>query len=306
MVLVFATSDKGGTGRSVTSCNLAYRKAIQGDDVCYVDFDFGSPTAGAIFEIGAAETGVERNGTHSCLQGRSAEPVRLDVWSTSDRTDLRARPTDSGQLVLFPGDRGGGEFPMGGEVIRRCTELFLRLDEEFDICIVDLSAGRSHAIDAALEISGQGEMGAVTTRWTIYHRWTKQHIVAAADLVFGERGVLKNGVAYGHDEGLLRDSIRFVRTAVLDPGSPELAGIRPAQSAWLRDCNRDLQELAARHSLGRSVVLGQTPMDPVLQWREQLITNADVTATHIANSATAEAFDDLAKRLTLDTAWESL
>jgi hypothetical protein len=306
MVLVFATSDKGGTGRSVTSCNLAYRNAVHGDDVCYVDFDFGSPTSGAIFEIGRAETGVERDGTHSYLQGRCAEPVRLDVWTASDRLDLRTRPRDSGQLVLFPGDRGGGEFPMGPDVIRRCTELFLRLDEEFDVCIVDLSAGRSHAIDAALEVTGQPEMSSVTTRWTIYHRWTKQHIVAASDLVFGERGVLKNGIAYGHDEIRLRDSIRFVRTAVLDLSSPELAQIRPAQSTWLRECNRDLTELAARYSLGRSVLLGQTPMDPVLQWREQLITDADVTATHIANRATAAAFDELAKRLTQDPVWESL
>ena len=48
-MLVFATSDKGGTGRSVTSCNIAYRLSLQGNDVVYLDFDFGSPTAGAIF-----------------------------------------------------------------------------------------------------------------------------------------------------------------------------------------------------------------------------------------------------------------
>ncbi|MFD1051900.1 hypothetical protein ACFQ1S_43240, partial [Kibdelosporangium lantanae] len=58
-MLVFATSDKGGTGRSVTSCNLVYRKSLQGSDVCYVDFDFGSPTAGAVFQIPAVETGTD-------------------------------------------------------------------------------------------------------------------------------------------------------------------------------------------------------------------------------------------------------
>ena len=44
-MFVFAASDKGGTGRSVTSSNLLYRSALQGNDVCYLDFDFGSPTA---------------------------------------------------------------------------------------------------------------------------------------------------------------------------------------------------------------------------------------------------------------------
>jgi hypothetical protein len=305
MVLVFATSDKGGTGRSVTSCNLAYRKACEGSDVCYVDFDFGSPTAGAIFEIGGIETGVQRDGTHSYLQRRSAEPVRHNVWTASDRTALD-RPDGAGQLVLLPGDRGGGEFAKTDGVVQRCTELFLRLDEEFDVCLVDLSAGRSYAIEAALEATGRPEMRAVRTRWVVYHRWTKQHIVAASDLVFGERGLLKTGVTCGHDEGLLRDSIRFVRTAVLDANTSEVGEFRPAQAAWLRDCNRDLQELAARLSLGRSVVLGQTPMDPVLQWREQLITDTDVDLTHIANTATLDAFKQLATRLTADSAWESL
>jgi septum formation inhibitor-activating ATPase MinD len=40
-MIVFATSDKGGTGRSVTSSNIVYRRALQGNDTCYVDFDFG-------------------------------------------------------------------------------------------------------------------------------------------------------------------------------------------------------------------------------------------------------------------------
>lgn len=30
-MLVFAASDKGGTGRSVTSANLAYQRALTGD-----------------------------------------------------------------------------------------------------------------------------------------------------------------------------------------------------------------------------------------------------------------------------------
>ena len=305
-MLVFATSDKGGTGRSVTGCNLAYRRALQGSDVCYLDFDFGSPTAGAIFEVVAAATGTERDGLHSFLLDRAAEPARLDVWSESDREVLRARPARSGQLVLLPGDRGGGEFPMSPEAVRRCTELFLRVEEEFDLCLVDLSAGRSHAIDMALRATAQPALRGTTARWLVFHRWTRQHIVAAAGLVFGDHGLLKTGARHGHQERALRDSIRFVRTAVQDPNSAELAHIRPAQAAWLQDCNRDLQELAARLGLGRSAVLGQTPLDPVLQWREQLISDADVSASHIANPATATAFDELAARLTDDAAWEGL
>src|SRR5207247_7135842 len=108
--LVFATSDKGGTGRSVTSSNMLYRRALHGSDVCYLDFDFGSPTAGAIFSVSGASRGVPTNGLHSYLQGRATEPVRVDVWTESDRESVRSRPLDAGQLVLLPGDVGGGQF----------------------------------------------------------------------------------------------------------------------------------------------------------------------------------------------------
>ncbi|MET0237998.1 MAG: SCO2523 family variant P-loop protein [Kibdelosporangium sp.] len=305
-MLIFATSDKGGTGRSVTGCNLAYRCALRGQDVCYLDFDFGSPTAGAIFEVESATTGTASGGLHSLLDGSITDPVRLNVWHDSDRQVLRAKPLAAGELVLFPGDRGRGEFSANPQVIRRCAQLFLRLDEEFDVCFVDLSAGRSYAIDIALEVTGKAELRSVTSRWLVFHRWTRQHIVAASELVFGEQGLIKTGVARGHDEDELRESIRFVRTAILDPDSPTLANMRPPQAVWLRECHQDLKKLAARNRLGLTAVLGEIPMDPVLQWREQLITDADMLNSRIANTATVAALDDLAQRLTDKTVWEGL
>jgi hypothetical protein len=306
VTLIFATSDKGGTGRSVTSCNMMYRRALQGDDVCYLDFDFGSPTAGAVFEVSSAMTGIEGNGLHSYLQGRVVEPRRLDLWSASDREELRIRPVGSGALTLLAGDRGGGEFALTEDVTRRCVDLFLRLEEEFDICLVDLSAGRSFAIDLALEVTGQRELSGITSRWLIFHRWTRQHIVAANGLAFGDQGIVRTGEKYGRTEQDMRDSMRFVRTAVLEPDSPLLTEISPTKSAWLRECDRDLQEWATRHDLGLSNVLGHTPLEPVLQWREQLISDGDVSTTRIANAATVDAFARLAKGLTDDSAWEGL
>ena len=47
-------------------------------------------------------------------------------------------------------------------------------------------------------------------------------------------------------------------------------------------------------------MLGAVPLDPVLQWREQLITDSDVWASHVANQATIEAFDSIAKKIVDD------
>jgi hypothetical protein len=305
-MLLLATSDKGGTGRSVTGCNLAYRRALQGGDICYLDFDFGSPTAGAVLQINSVVQGTAGGGLHSYLRGRVAEPQQLDVWSESERSSLRARPPGAGRLVLFPGDSGGGEFASDPDVVQRCTKLLLRLQEEFDFCLVDLSAGRSYATDIVLAATAEPELRPVVARWLVFHRWTRQHITAAADLVFGERGIVEAGTARGHDRRSLTSSIRFIRTLVMDPNSSDLAGLRAPQVAWLRDCNDDLQRLASKCGIGRTLVLGSVPLDPVLQWHEQLITDNDVVERQIANRQTVEAFTLLAQRLTDDEAWMGL
>jgi MinD-like ATPase involved in chromosome partitioning or flagellar assembly len=110
-VIVIATSDKGGTGRSVTGSNVAYRRALQGGDVCYVDFDFGSPTSGAIFGVSGLSRGTTTGrGSHSYLLGRAPDVEVCNVWQHSDRASLRERPPGTGRLSLLPGDSGGGEF----------------------------------------------------------------------------------------------------------------------------------------------------------------------------------------------------
>ncbi|MFF7328852.1 SCO2523 family variant P-loop protein [Streptomyces sp. NPDC090306] len=302
-MLVFAASDKGGTGRSVTSANLAYHRALAGDDVCYLDFDFGSPTASAVFDVPDARQASEDRGLHSYLVGEVGEPLRVDVWADTEHRVLRDRPAGSGRLVLMPGDLSGGEFATDQDTLRRCVDLLLRLNGEFDLIVVDLSAGRSYAVDMALEATSQRELSGVEARWLVFHRWTRQHVMAAASLVFGKRGIVAGGVARGHGEDDLRGSIRFVRAAVPDPESALWSQVSPTQSAWMRECDGDLKALASAQGIGYSTLLGSIPLEPVLQWREQLITDEDVLDSQIATVETWKALGELAARLTDDTYW---
>jgi hypothetical protein len=303
-MLIFSTSDKGGTGRSVTSCNIAYRRALQGDDVAYLDFDFGSPTAGAVFDIPDAERGTDRRGLHSYLQS-GAVPIELDVGADSVRESLRDMPPYAGRLVLLPGDEGGGEFGLKPELVKRCVQLFLRLEQQYAVTVVDLSAGRSYALELALQATAQPDMRHMVCRWLVFHRWTRQHIIAANGLVFGDRGMLDTGKTCGHEADVLRNAIRFVRTAVVD-FEMQQGPITPAQRSWLGEINRVLKDLAASRGLGLSALLGEVPLDPVLQWREQIISDADVQGTKIANQVTVDAFDRLAHKLSDESAWEGL
>jgi hypothetical protein len=301
-MLVFAASDKGGTGRSVTSCNLAYRLSMTGRNVAYLDFDFGSPTAGAIFEISKLERGTPNIGMHDVILRGDTNPDQFDVRVHSDRDDLKTLQARAGRLVLFPGNQGGAEFARQPDRVARCVDLFQRLDSDFHVCVVDLSAGRSSALGMVLAATATRELRTVQTRWLVFHRWTRQHIVAAANLVTGESGILRSAQEHGHAEDAIRSKIRFVRTAVPELRSPS-AATRPTQAKWLQTADRELNVLARHHHVGHNWLLGSTPVEPVLQWREQVITDADV-AKDIANAATVDAFNRLVKDLLDDREWE--
>ncbi|WP_433833820.1 SCO2523 family variant P-loop protein [Actinoplanes sp. CA-015351] len=298
-MLVFATSDKGGTGRSVTTSNVAYQSALAGNDVCYLDFDFGSPTAGSVFDVDSGRLGVHGGGLHSYLLGNVAEPHRIDVFAETERDSVKDRAYDAGRLILMPGDIGIGEFPSSPEQVRRCASLIKRLIGEFDICFVDLSAGRSYALQMALAAAKQ--LNGVKTRWLVYHRWTKQHVIAAAALVHGDHGILEAGEDLGFDREELLSSLRFVRTALVDPSRP---GLTSQQAVWISEWDGKLQTIAQAEGAGPLWLLHTVPLDPVLQWREQLITAHDVNNIGIANERTADAFKRLSELLLDDKAWE--
>jgi len=305
-MLVMATSDKGGTGRSVTSCNLAYQAALMGKNVCYLDFDFGSPTAGTVFSVETVARGTPHGGLHAYLRGTVDQAERVDVWRLSERQAIRNRPETAGELVLMPGDIDGGEFESTPDIVLRCVDLFLSLESEYDVIFVDLSAGRSHATQIVLEALTMPAFDTVDFRWLVYHRWTKQHIIAAEGLVYGGYGLIKTGTTLGHDEQRLHDSIRFVRTAVVYPDSDSLAGLTAPQVAWLHVCNDELHELAGSLRVGRTRMVGEIPLDPVLQWQEQILTSTDTRKRHIANLETVRAFIALCDQLLNVAEWAAL
>jgi hypothetical protein len=291
----------------VTATNIAYRLSLGGHDVAYLDFDFGSPTVGAIFQIPQVERGLSGgHGLHSYLQRRVTEPDSLNVMAGTSRRDLQKARSLPGRFVLFPGDQGGAEFGVedAERMTQRCLDLLLRLKQEYKVVVVDLSAGRSTALDLALRVTARPELRAEAVRWLVFYRWTFQHVVAANGLVHGARGLLDVGSVVGHDRRELENAVRFVKTAVPALGQRHTAS-RAVQASWLQARDEELRKLAERLRLGHSATLGKTPMEPMLQWQERIISDVDV-ADGIANRETKEAFVELAGRLFQDAWWEGL
>jgi len=307
-MIAFSTSDKGGTGRSVTSSNMLYQAALRGLNVCYLDFDFGSPTSGAIFGIDAYGRGTtSERGLHEYFQGSVSEPETVSIWDASDRNSIRNRPAGTGRMVLVPGDAGAGEFSGPFTIMAdRCRRLLRWASSEFDLTIVDLSAGRSFALQLALAVTGGPDPVVPLSRWMVFHRWTMQHVVAAHGLVYGEQGILDTGIKLGHDKETLLDRVRFVRTAIIDPNAPDLAGLRPPQLTWLSERNTELHQRAGELQLGRTMTLGEVPLDPIFQWHEQLLTDSDLYGRNVANKVTVDRIEELSRRLLDDDAWERL
>ncbi|GAA2047825.1 SCO2523 family variant P-loop protein [Catenulispora yoronensis] len=305
-MLIFSSSDKGGTGRSVTSCNLAYRLSLLGRDVAYLDFDFGSPTAGAIFELPKLERGTEEGGLHSYIKGDTTEPLRVDVRKATERQQLQERLSGSGKLTLFPGDVGGAEFHITEDYIKTAVRLFQAVEREFDVCIVDLSAGRSAALDMSLNAisprlrkkgGGQNQI-----RWLLFHRWTTQHVIAAAGLLFEPNGILECAVKAGFQRAEFMRLVRTVRTAVPNPAE-FVEKTTPEHTRWVIRSNDHLQTLAKSRGLGQDLLAGTTPLEPMLLWREQVVMDHDVTR-QLAKVETTKAFDKLATRVVEDHVWE--
>jgi hypothetical protein len=59
-------------------------------------------------------------------------------------------------------------------------------------------------------------------------------------------------------------------------------------------------------TLSSTMLFGTVPLDPILQWREQLITNADVRTRSIANIQTLLAFEEIAGKIHDRDAWRVL
>ncbi len=147
----------------------------------------------------------------------------------------------------------------------------------------------------------------MTARWLVFHRWTRQHIISAADLVFGEtRHPARRREPRAQPRASWPARCGSCARPSSTPTLPTSPGLRAAQVAWLRERNSELQRLASKHGIGRTNVLGIVPHDPVLQWREQLISDDDVALTTIANQATVDAFNTLAQRLVDDDVWRGL
>ena len=289
--MIFAAiSDKGGTGRTVTSANVAYQLTKPSGSrpaasVCVVDLDLGSPTFGAVLGLEEYERGAEL-GVHDVLTRRhaphNADDLLVDVWDEwqdSDDDDAPSRQPGVGDLALLPGKRDGGDVlfsEVDQDVLSTARALLHTLNEEYEVVLLDLSSGRSVVMD----MIAHADLADLRVHWLVHHRWTRQHLVAVQGLVHGRDGLASK---------VSTKDIYYVRTAVNTP-----RGDGTPLDDWVKAENKKLTREAERRRVGNlERVVGQVPVEPTLYWGERLIREPQVDAG-IAQQGTLDAFRSIA------------
>ena len=286
MTKVFACiSHKGGTGRTVTTVNVAYQLARQGNTVCVIDLDLASPTLGSAVGLeriaGGADTGV-----HDILVGdfrpESVNLLEWDVWKSPHINDTFRLGT-SGDFRIIPGVRDGGDQSMEGEfAASRLGTMLAVLITRYDYIFCDLRSGISLVCEAFLDYP----VASYLDGWLLFFRWTNQHLVGVQDL----GATLRHAIGSGQHSGI---PLYLIRTAVIDPGQ-----VDGRLGTWVARRHDELQQKLRdlKISMGHSVrELGTVSLDPVLQWSERILTERDSAET--GESRTIDDFRIIAEEI---------
>ena len=145
---------------------------------------------------------------------------------------------------------------------------------ESDIVFLDVRSGLSHLVAALLDPA----FSSLISGWLVFHRWTTQHLAAAANLV----------------ESLSTNSVPVyrIKTAVIDATDERY----PAKMRnWLQGQARDLETLDKQiETLAPEI--GRIPLEPTLMVKERII-HQDEIADSLAFPETVEAYCRVASKI---------
>lgn len=288
MTVIAALSHKGGTGRSVAMCNVAFHLAQRGDHVCLVDLDLASSTLGAVIGLDNVSDGMPRGENGPLGIGDFiAQPAWADrmgealhtAWSVPELG--RENLGSAGRLELLPGSSWSADQAGPRDVVRALRPLLEEIQRDgFDHVLIDVRSGLSSAMAAMTVPDLQSALDGLL----LFFRWTSQHLVGLRSLVEW----LPDGTPWA-----------AARTAVANPQSEHLTqNLRET----LRLKDDELWKAYRVVDPEEDKLLGSIPLEPVLQWREKVLTLAD-EQRRIASHGAIEAFRGLAETVTSPETW---
>lgn len=297
--VVIGVSYKGGSGRTTTMANVAYRLALSSvNSVCMVDLDLGAPTLGAVLELAGYESGTKvGRGIHSFLPnpqtGNRQREVRalledkellVDVQSNCAspgvRDALRSLGDDPSFRVLL-GEAEWRDIASPESLDVPINEVVETLALRWPYTFVDVGAGTDSQLLALTRHHRPAER-----TWAVFYRWTPQHVRGTAHLI---EQLLAGNVP--------REMIRTVRVARGTP-PPDLEGtpVEIAAARWVHDQDAETERIASEVGLDEYPVT-DIPRSEILYWRDGIIATEALPSLADASRELIDSYRRLAKDL---------
>lgn len=297
--VVIGASFKGGSGRTTTMANVAFRLALAPlNKVCMVDLDLAAPTLGSVLELDGYESGARiGRGVHSFLPNpqtgnRPREAgalledkdllvdVRTNCGSPGVREALQSLGDDPSFRVLL-GESEWREVASPESLSRPINEILETLATRWPYIFVDVGAGTDSQLFALTHYHRPRER-----KWAVFYRWTPQHVRGTHHLI---EQLLANHVP--------RDLIHTVRVARGVP-SKRLDGT-PADLAtakWVEAQDAQTEEIARELGL-LSYPVTDIPRSEILYWKDGIIASESVPVVTEASRELVDAYRRLATDL---------
>lgn len=199
-------SYKGGTGRTVTSLNVAFQAAKLGQKVLIIDLDIDGPGLGVLANIKDADMENERKGIVKYLASSNEKsPVdyifrkEMDIPGEEGKVILDFMPAPQGPNVKDALPTHGYQLKDKMDTLRKV------LIKKYDLIVVDAASGVSDYTALALAISDYA---------TICIRWSQQHLRGSIHLITLLGALLKK-----RDQGYFLKDFFVLPNAVPDPQS---------------------------------------------------------------------------------------
>lgn len=279
-MIIACLSHKGGTGRTVTMANIGFRLAENGHSVCLVDLDLGSPTMMAALGQSTNMVGASDDspGVHKYLSGQA-------TFSRDHIIDLRREFNLQTDFHVVPGTLSGGDSVFTRDtLLEPLTKLLTTLDKQYEYVICDLRSGISNVFHALALLPN---VGGPSCGWLLFYRSTPQHIEGLKDLI----GPLGRSLERHTDEPL---GVGLIRTASSDPDMYQDQSLRSFARERMTELSRE--EVAITRTSPYPSLLGVVPFEPILQWREGILTE-QWPAARVVNHRTLESYRSIAGRV---------
>ena len=261
-------SYKGGSGRTVSSGNVAAALAKHGKRVMVIDMDFEAPGLHNVFDVSESDKYQNTLGIQDYLKGSVAleevsDEMVIDMGSEKEVKGGALPIKDGGKLLYLMASPKTTPVAFNSEKPQLYAKMidlkrYFSEEENLDYIILDSASGIREAFSLPMSISNE---------LMIFFRWTRQHFEGTCKVLslWKFHDDLSDG-----QESIKLPNVHLIASAV--PKSAELDSLENKQLAKeLRKLHEDNKQTLTKSFGPKGKLLFEIPELIELKWQESII-----------------------------------